>query len=88
MVEKHTSEYICKAGRNRDLFIDSGGLCSKYQIKTMKSQALENSLATRTFKYMSQPSGLVGITLTPEAQLEVTVSRLCLPRAAAEARLW
>lgn len=50
MVEKHTSEYICKVGDSRGLLIDSGGLCSKYQTKTIKSQPLENSSATHIFK--------------------------------------
>lgn len=64
MVEKYTSEYICKVGDSKDLLIGSGGLCSKYQTKTMKSQDLENSSATHIFKYTSHPSGLGGVTLT------------------------
>lgn len=76
MVEKHALEYICKVGGSRDLLFNSDDLCSKYQTKTMSSQLPGNSSATRIFIYTSGPSDLEGVALTPESQLDVTVSQL------------
>lgn len=43
MVKKNTFECICEVGDSRDLLIDSGGLCSKDQTKTMTSQPREKT---------------------------------------------